>query len=88
MVLRSCIRRAPLIDTMSIAECIGVFRGYPTTGMGRIDWTKLDRDAKALLERFDVPVSPRDLAGKLIGPKGRWSPWSLRSIKSNQASNC
>ena len=58
-------QEAPLIDTMSIAECIGVFRGYPTTGMGRIDWTKLERDTKALLERFDVPVSPRDLAGKL-----------------------
>ena len=58
-------QEAPLIDTMSIAECIGVFRGYPTTGMGRIDWAKLEREAKALLDRFDVPVSPRDLAGKL-----------------------
>jgi len=58
-------QEAPLIDTLSIAECIGVFRGYPTTGMGRINWTKLERDTKTLLERFDVPVSPRDLAGKL-----------------------
>ena len=58
-------QEAPLIDTMSVAECIGVFRGYPTTGLGRIDWTKLERETKALLDRFEVPVSPRDLAGKL-----------------------
>lgn len=58
-------QEAPLIDTMTVAQCIGVFRGFSTSILGRVDWRKLERETKALLDRYEVHVSPRQLAGKL-----------------------
>jgi len=58
-------QEAPLIDTMSVAECIAIFRGYPTAAFGRVRWRKLNDEAAAMLRRFGVKVSPRRLAGKL-----------------------
>jgi ribose transport system ATP-binding protein len=58
-------QEAPLIDTMTVAQCIGVFRGFSTSALGRIDWRKLERETKALLDRYEVHVSPRRLAGTL-----------------------
>ena len=58
-------QEAPLIDTLSVAECIAVFRGYPKTNYGRIDWPALKRESQSLLDQFQVPVSPRTLAGQL-----------------------
>ena len=58
-------QEAPLIDTMTVAECIALFRGYPTTGVGRIRWRRLHDEAAALLARFNLGISPRMLAGKL-----------------------
>src|SRR6185295_15823706 len=42
-------QEAPLIDTMTVAECIALFRGYPTTEVGRIRWRRLHDEAAALL---------------------------------------
>ena len=42
-------QEAPLIDTLSVAECIAVFRGYPLSGFGRVDWRKVYGDAENLL---------------------------------------
>ncbi|WP_159014726.1 sugar ABC transporter ATP-binding protein [Acidisoma sp. S159] len=58
-------QEAPLIDTLSVAECIAVFRGYPLSGFGRVDWRKVYGDAENLLGKFDVHISPRRLAGSL-----------------------
>jgi ribose transport system ATP-binding protein len=58
-------QEAPLIDTMTVAQCIGVFRGFSTSALGRVDWGTLERETKALLDRYEVQVSPRQLAGKL-----------------------
>lgn len=58
-------QEAPLIDTMSVAECIAIFRGYPMAAFGRIRWRALHDEAAAMLGRFGVTVSPRQLAGKL-----------------------
>jgi ribose transport system ATP-binding protein len=58
-------QEAPLIDTLSVAECMAVFRGYPTHAWGGVDWRRLTRDADALLERFQIPISSRTLARKL-----------------------
>lgn len=57
-------QEAPLIDTMTVAECMALFRGYPTAG-GRIRWSRLHEEARGLLQRFDLAISPRTLAGKL-----------------------
>jgi ABC-type sugar transport system ATPase subunit len=45
-------QEAPFIDTLSVAECTAQFRGYPTHG-GRIQWAKLNREVRAMLEPFD-----------------------------------
>ena len=58
-------QEAPLIDTMQIAECMALFRGYPMAGKSRIDWPELYRNSAEMLERFDVRVDPRRLAGSL-----------------------
>jgi ABC-type Fe3+/spermidine/putrescine transport system ATPase subunit len=50
-------QEAPLIDSFSVAECIAQFRGYPTRA-GRIHWARLNRDVRAMLERFDLPIDP------------------------------
>jgi ribose transport system ATP-binding protein len=58
-------QEAPLIDTMTVAECMALFRGYPTSGVGRIRWRSLNDQAAELLGRFRLNISPRSLAGKL-----------------------
>lgn len=57
-------QEAPLIDTMTIAECIALFRGYPTRG-GRVLWERLHDETAEMLARFDVAIDPRTLAGQL-----------------------
>jgi len=57
-------QEAPLVDTLTVAECIGLFRGYPTRA-GRVLWRRLNGDCADLLERFGIAVSPRQLAGDL-----------------------
>jgi ribose transport system ATP-binding protein len=54
----------PLIDTASIAECIALFRGYPTRG-GAIRWRTLRREVGEMLARFDARLDPDRLAGTL-----------------------
>jgi ABC-type sugar transport system ATPase subunit len=57
-------QEAPFIDTLSVAECIAQFRGYPTQG-GRIQWAKLNREVRAMLEPFDLAIDPGALAARL-----------------------
>ena len=57
-------QEAPLIDSFSVAECIAQFRGYPTQGW-RIQWARLDREVRAMLERFDLAIDPGTRAGRL-----------------------
>lgn len=57
-------QEAPLIETFSIAECIAQFRGYPTRA-GRIQWGRLHREVRGMLERFDLALDPAMLAGRL-----------------------
>ena len=57
-------QEAPFFDTLSVAECIAQFRGYPTQS-GRIQWSRLNRDVRAMLERFDLAIDPNTLAARL-----------------------
>jgi ribose transport system ATP-binding protein len=57
-------QEAPLIDTMTVAEGIALFRGYPTRG-GRVQWNRLRAETSAMLQAYDVSVDPNQLAGKL-----------------------
>src|SRR4051794_25782752 len=62
-------QESPLVDTLTVAECVALFRGYPTS-RGRIRWRAVRRDSRELLERFGVRVDPGTLAG-LLSPAER-----------------
>ncbi|HVZ12926.1 MAG TPA: sugar ABC transporter ATP-binding protein [Bauldia sp.] len=57
-------QEVPLIDTATVAECIALFRGYPTSGW-RIRWRALRREVEEMLGRFDAQIDPDRLAGTL-----------------------
>lgn len=58
-------QETPLIDTMSVAECIALFRSYPTAPGARIQWRRLIRESRELLGRLKVDIDPRRMAGAL-----------------------
>jgi ribose transport system ATP-binding protein len=57
-------QEAPLIDTMTVAESVALFRGYPMRG-GRIAWDKLHAETEAMLRAHNVQVDPRRLGARL-----------------------
>lgn len=57
-----------LIDEMSVAE--NIFLGAAPTRGGLIDWPRMHRDARALLDRFGVAIDPAAAIGRLgVGEK-------------------
>ena len=57
-----------LIDEMSVAE--NIFLGAAPTRGGLIDWPRMHRDARALLDRFGVSIDPAAPIGQLgVGEK-------------------
>jgi ribose transport system ATP-binding protein len=62
-------QESPLVDTLTVSECVALFRGYPTSG-GRVRWKRLHRETAELLERYDVRVDEHALAG-LLSPAER-----------------
>jgi D-xylose transport system ATP-binding protein len=57
-----------LIDEMSVAE--NIFLGAAPTRSGLIDWPRLHKDARALLDRFQVSIDPATPVGRLgVGEK-------------------
>ena len=57
-------QEAPLIDTLSVGECMALFGAYPCRH-GRIDWTNLYAEASSRLSRYEVGIDPRRLSGSL-----------------------
>jgi ribose transport system ATP-binding protein len=57
-------QEAPLIDNASVAECMALYRGYPTRS-GLVQWRRLHREIEAMFERSGVRIDPRTLAGRL-----------------------
>ena len=57
-------QEAPLIDNASVAECIALYRGYPTRS-GLVQWRRLHSEIDAMFERSGVSIDPRMLAGRL-----------------------
>jgi ribose transport system ATP-binding protein len=55
-----------VFPAMTVAEnlAIGGARGFPTTGR-RVHWSRLHRQAAAVLERFDIAARPSDRLGDL-----------------------
>ncbi len=53
-----------LISEFTVAENI-FLEGYPTNGVGSIDWNKINADAAALFERIGFNVDPAEKVGNL-----------------------
>jgi len=63
-------QEAPLIDSTTVAETVAFFRGFGTSGLGRISWRSLRRRVQDLLDRMDVPVDAGSPCASL-GPADR-----------------
>ena len=63
--IRVVHQEAPLVDTMSVTECVALFRGYPTGAMRHVRWRELERRVVALFGRLGIDLDPRTLAGRL-----------------------
>ncbi len=57
-------QEAPLIDTLSVGECMAMFGRYPCRH-GRIDWTNLYVEANRRLARYAVDMDSRRISGSL-----------------------
>lgn len=58
-------QEAPLVDTLSVAECVALFHRYPKSALGRVRWHQVVDRTRALFERLGIPVDPRSLASGL-----------------------
>jgi ABC-type sugar transport system ATPase subunit len=61
-------QEAPLIDELTLAETVGLHRGFPTRG-GVIRTRRLNARTAELFERLRVELSPRTRAGSLSPPE-------------------
>jgi len=60
-------QEAPLLDSLSIAESVALFVGYPRRAFGTVAWRRLRATTQELLDRCRIERSPRDLARSLTG---------------------
>lgn len=63
--IRALHQEAPLVGTLSVAECVALFHRYPRGRGWRVRWSTLMRETRDLLEELDIHVDPRTLAGQL-----------------------
>lgn len=65
MGIRVVHQEAPLIDTMTVAECVATFHRYPRRGWILVDWARLYRKVDSLFQEMNIPVRPTDYASQL-----------------------
>lgn len=68
--IRVIHQEAPLIDMLSVAEAVAIFRGYDAKNLGLIHWSKLHRRVQTLLDKMDVPVLAKQSC-RSVGPADR-----------------
>jgi ribose transport system ATP-binding protein len=54
-----------IFPELTVAENFALGSRFPTSGTGRIHWSRLQREANDLIERFQIPTSPRTRMGRL-----------------------
>ncbi len=54
--IRVVHQEAPLIDSLSVAECMALFHGFPTTRYGRVQWKLVRRQAAEQLSQFGLKI--------------------------------
>ncbi|HWQ74377.1 MAG TPA: sugar ABC transporter ATP-binding protein [Syntrophomonas sp.] len=64
MGIRVVHQETPLINSLSVAECVALFKGYPMRGK-LINWKALYEEVDALFESYGIEINPRDLVGQL-----------------------
>lgn len=67
--IRVVHQEAPLIDILSVAECMALFRRYHTGVAGRIQWRAVYREAEEILTDLGIDIDPKTLAGSLSAPE-------------------
>ncbi len=63
--IRVVHQEAPLVDTLTVEECVALFRGYPVGAMGRVHWRALRATVGSLFQHLGVEIDPAALAGTL-----------------------
>ena len=58
-------QEAPLIHSLSVAESIALFKGYPKTATGLVDWKKLEQNARELFAFHEIQVDPKRMVSSL-----------------------
>jgi ribose transport system ATP-binding protein len=58
-------QETPLFDTLSVAENIGLFLGYPTGAARRVRWRALRRRVTELLASFGIDLDPKLMCAEL-----------------------
>jgi ribose transport system ATP-binding protein len=58
-------QEAPLINSITVAESVALFNGYPRHPSGRIAWRSLRRSVESMLETYGIPVRPDAMVGDL-----------------------
>jgi len=61
--LRFVHQQLSIFPDLSVAENLAIGHGWEADRTGRIRWRHQNRRARDVLERFGIPVSPRQLAG-------------------------
>lgn len=62
--IRVVHQESPLIFSFSVAECIALFKGYPTNGI-KVKWDAVRQYAQKLLTLYHINVSPETLTDNL-----------------------
>jgi len=57
-------QESPLIFSFSVAECIALFKGYPTNGI-KVKWDEVKSYAQKLLTLYHINVDPNTLTDNL-----------------------
>lgn len=62
--IRVVHQESPLLFTFSVAECIALFKGYPTNGI-KVNWKKVNNYAQQLLDLYHIDISLDTLTDNL-----------------------
>lgn len=64
MGIRVVHQEAPLINSLSVAECVALYKGYPKKA-GRIQWKALYQYVEKLFALYSIQISPKTSVSEL-----------------------
>lgn len=58
-------QEAPLVSTLNVAESIALFKGYPKTALGLVNWNALFQYARELFAFHGLSIDPKRMVSSL-----------------------